>query len=84
MSPDSKLMPRQRRVLDVLKAEGDWMSRRAIARSLGISYLSFRGMHVLKALTTQGLIEVRRGRSATNRLRYEYRVKPDGDNAVSQ
>lgn len=66
----------ERKLLEILKANGDWMSRRDISRALGHTRLYPNEITLLDVLARQGVIEARSvATKAPSGERWEYRAK---------
>ena len=74
--PDADgLTPTARKILAIMCEHGDWVTRADLANKIGHEKLSPYHIRVLERLFVKGLIEVRRYRTASWNLSYQYRAK---------
>jgi hypothetical protein len=69
------LTPQARRMLAVLRERGGWMNRTDLAHAIHSGTLSHYRIKLLDSLIARGVVEVRRYRTATKAVAYEYRAK---------
>ena len=76
MPPDG-LTPQARRMLAILRQQGDWMNRAELAEALQISKLVTHHAELLQSMVDKGLIEIRpRPTGKKGPVSHEYRAKP--------
>ena len=71
MPHDNELSPQSRRILGILREHGDWMTRTELASALQHNELSTYHMKLLKQLSDDNLIEVRKYRTSSWQLTYQ-------------
>lgn len=79
MPTKDELRPHERRILDVIEAEGrEWVTRGRIAQLIGRPARIHPGdIAALDKLTLLGLLEVREGQRGATGVRMEYRIRQD-------
>jgi predicted transcriptional regulator len=81
LTADKPLTEHERKLLAVLRANGGWMARQAIAYALHRGHLSSHSSEALNNMAAAGLVEVRFTPNEKGSQRYEYRaIPPPADN----
>lgn len=66
---------RERALLDLLNADGDWVRHAELAVALNEPRLTYKDRMALEKMAVKGLIEIRQRSTVEKRIVYEYRVK---------
>jgi hypothetical protein len=70
-----QLTPVARELLSILRANGDWMNRQALADALQQKSLNFHCVGLLEKMAAGELIDARKVITGHRKYYYEYRAK---------